>query len=110
MKEPRRAALGLLHELGQSQDPITLPSLVGVFSEAELNTLRAMLQRGINSPLCSSVGRLFDAVASLVNLRHAARFEGQAAMELEFALDGVDTAEAYPIQLSPNRAANLKPA
>jgi hydrogenase maturation protein HypF len=101
VKEPRRAALGLLHELGQSQDPITLPSLVGVFSEAELNTLRAMLQRGINSPLCSSVGRLFDAVASLVNLRHAARFEGQAAMELEFALDGVDTAEAYPIQLSP---------
>ena len=50
-----------------------------------------MLQRGFNSPLTSSVGRLFDAVASLANLRQQMRFEGQAAMELEFALDGIET-------------------
>ena len=45
-----------------------------------------MLQRQFNSPLTSSVGRLFDVVASLVNLRQQMRFEGQAAMELEFAI------------------------
>ena len=46
-----------------------------------------MLAKKVNSPLTSSVGRLFDAVASMVNLRQQIRFEGQAAMELEFALD-----------------------
>ena len=50
-----------------------------------------MLARGLNSPLTSSVGRLFDAVASLARPAPAVRFEGQAAMELEFALEGTAT-------------------
>ena len=58
-----------------------------------------MLRRKLNSPQTSSVGRLFDAVASLINLRQQMRFEGQAAMELEFALDGIETDESY--NLSP---------
>jgi hydrogenase maturation protein HypF len=44
-----------------------------------------MLGRGINSPWTSSAGRLFDAVASIIGLRHQAGFEGQAAMDVEFA-------------------------
>jgi hydrogenase maturation protein HypF len=55
----------------------------------------AMLKRGINVPLTSSAGRLFDAVASLVGIRHVASFEGQAAMELEYAIAGVETDECY---------------
>jgi hydrogenase maturation protein HypF len=46
-----------------------------------------MLSRQINTPLTSSVGRLFDAIASLLDIRHQASFEGQGAMELEFLLD-----------------------
>ena len=42
---------------------------------------------GVNAPVTTSAGRLFDAVASLVGLRQLASFEGQAAMELEWAVD-----------------------
>jgi hydrogenase maturation protein HypF len=59
-----------------------------------------MLTRRVNSVLTTSAGRLFDAIASLVNLRQRVAFEGQAAMELEFALEGTETTEAYPLNLS----------
>ena len=48
-----------------------------------LGFARQMIARGTNAPPTSSVGRLFDAVAALIGLRDCARFEGQAAMELE---------------------------
>ena len=62
-----------------------------------------MLAKNLNSPVTTSMGRLFDAVASLINLRQQIRFEGQAAMELEFALDGVKTGEAYPLPIENRR-------
>jgi hydrogenase maturation protein HypF len=96
VKEPRRTALGLLYEMsGDSAFAMADAASVQAFSPAELGLLRTMLARSLNSPLTSSVGRLFDAVASLAGLRQQVRFEGQAAMELEFALEGVATAEAY---------------
>jgi hydrogenase maturation protein HypF len=48
--------------------------------------LRQMLDRGFNSPFSSSMGRLFDGVAALLDLGDAASFEGEAAMALEFAV------------------------
>ena len=66
------------------------------FSPAELGPLKTMLTRRLNSPQTSSAGRLFDAVASLLGLRQQVHYEGQAAMELEFALEGTKgTSEAY---------------
>ncbi|MBL9168830.1 MAG: carbamoyltransferase HypF [Verrucomicrobiales bacterium] len=101
MREPCRSALGLLYEcLGE--DAFTrkrLPTL-GAFSETELRTLRQMLVRGVNAPLTSSAGRLFDAVASLLGLRQMAGFEGQAAMEVEFAAGAGPSDEAYELTLS----------
>ncbi len=99
VKEPRRAALGLLHEiLGDAVfDDDTRPP-VNAFTAAELTTLRQMLKQGVNSPLTSSAGRLFDAVASLIGLRQRMSFEGQAAMEMEFAIATVaPTDESYSL-------------
>jgi hydrogenase maturation protein HypF len=51
--------------------------------EQEASVILQMVRRGINSPLTSSCGRLFDAVSSLIGLRHWNAYEGQAAVELE---------------------------
>ena len=90
---PRRSALGLLYEIF-GNGVWDFPQLVADFSEQEKSLLRQMLEKQINAPLTSSVGRLFDAVAALVGLRQTSSFEGQAAMELEFTRQG-DVADAY---------------
>jgi hydrogenase maturation protein HypF len=61
----------------------------------EDRVLRKMIERAVNAPLTSSVGRLFDAVACLAGVARQSRFEGQAAMLLERAIDGLDTRETY---------------
>ena len=101
VKEPRRAAIGLLYEM--SGDAIFGRNdwaSVAAFSKTELAALRTMLKNKVNSPATSSAGRLFDAVASLIGLRQIMPFEGQAAMELEFALDGIETDERYNLSLA----------
>ena len=107
VREPRRAALGLLYEMfgNAAFDMKNLPPLNGLEPHT-FATLRSVLERGPNSPLTSSAGRLFDAVAALIGLRQETHFEGQAAMELEFALDSVITGEFYPSSLVP-RAGSL---
>jgi len=57
----------------------------------KLEILIKMLSRKINSPLTSSVGRLFDGVASLLGLQHSVNFEGQAAVKLESIADERET-------------------
>ena len=87
VREPRRSALGLLYEMmGEACFELADCATIKAFEARELKIMRRMLERGVNSPRTSSAGRLFDAVASLAGLRQVMRFEGQAAMELEFAI------------------------
>jgi hydrogenase maturation protein HypF len=112
MREPRRSALGLLHAVfGDAVcERKSLPPLAS-FTGSELALLAAMLRKGLNAPFTSSAGRLFDAVSSLCGLRQHSRYEGQAAMDLEFALEGIQTTETYPLRLPEvGRAPDAAPA
>jgi hydrogenase maturation protein HypF len=99
IKQPRRAALGLLYELG-GDAALDRKDLAPIrdFSETDLTILRQMLAKKTQSPVTSSAGRLFDAVASISGLRQEMSFEGQAAMELEFAIQPC-VCEAYPFEI-----------
>lgn len=97
IKQPRRVALGLLHEI--FGDELWLRhDLLTAFSQNETSLLRQLLEKQINAPLTSSAGRLFDAVASIIGLRQRTNFEGQAAMELEFSLRS-QSDDAYHFEL-----------
>jgi hydrogenase maturation protein HypF len=104
VKEPRRVALGLLYELYfTNQMPSLFPPYILTnmgFTPQNLSLVQTMLKSGLNSPLTSSLGRFFDGVASLLNVRQQVSFEGQAAMELEFAIADTITDEYYPFTLS----------
>lgn len=99
VREPRRSALGLLYGIFGDHIPPDLPP-VRSFSPTELSLLKAALKKGINAPFTSSAGRLFDAVAALIGLCQRTDFEGQAAMALEFAQDGIKTDKYYPFAIT----------
>jgi hydrogenase maturation protein HypF len=94
MREPRRAALGLLSAIGAAE------AVADLFSAEERRVLATALARRVNCPQTTAVGRLFDAVAALAGLGARASFEAQAAMALEFAAAGAGGgAGAYPFPL-----------
>lgn len=100
VREPRRVAYSLLHQiLGSSATNRTDLATLAAFRPAEKITLTRMLEARLNSPECSSIGRLYDAVASLLNLCQISRFEGEASMLVEFAADGIADPEPYPFLL-----------
>jgi hydrogenase maturation protein HypF len=98
--EPRRSAFGLLHEaFGAAVVDMVDLAPVAAFTRAERRVLLQMIERGVQAPRTSSMGRLFDGVAALASLRQRVHFEGQAAMELEFAVDRTTPAEPYSMEL-----------
>ncbi len=83
VREPYRVALSLLWEaLGEEFQELDLP-VVSERSPQERRVFAQMLRTGLHSPLCSSMGRLFDGVAALIGVRERCRYEAQAAIELE---------------------------
>jgi hydrogenase maturation protein HypF len=72
-----------------SLDMTELPP-VAAFTAQERKVLGSMLARGVNAPVTTSAGRLFDAVAALLGLRQQTSYEGQAAMQLEWIADAGD--------------------
>ena len=118
VREPRRCAAGVLFEMFGAEafdlGPESQAARFGLlnsflmpiesFTPVERKVVRGMLERHLNAPLTSSAGRVFDAVASIIGLRQFARYEGQAAMELEFAASRDFTRESYTVNLERNGA------
>jgi hydrogenase maturation protein HypF len=109
-REPRRSALGLLWAaFGEEIWNWTHLAPIQSCTPEERKIFQKMLQNQLNVPLTSSLGRLFDGVASLLGLFQQISFEGQAAQALEyliFSLDlsGLDTShhELNPMPLQPS--------
>jgi hydrogenase maturation protein HypF len=88
VREPRRSALGLLYDLFAGDQARLAPVAASLgFSAPEAKILLSMLERGVQAPVTTSVGRLFDGMAAVLGMRTRCTFEGQAAMELEFIAD-----------------------
>src|SRR4051794_33791467 len=72
----------------------------GLDTPPEWDAVARLARTGLASPVTSSMGRLFDAVAAICGLRHTVTYEGQAAVELEAAADRRERA-AYPLEVAP---------
>ncbi len=93
-REPWRMALSwLIHAYGPE-----LPKAEVLKRHREkLPVLLKMVEKGVNTPPTTSLGRLYDGAAAILGIRDAVSFEGQAAMELEMAARGVS--EPYPFEV-----------
>jgi hydrogenase maturation protein HypF len=96
VKQPWRIALSWLIQAGIPIDG-SIPAIQAI-DQKEIQVATHQINRRINSPLTSSMGRLFDGVAALVGVRQAVNYEGQAAIELE-ALADPDETGIYPFEL-----------
>jgi hydrogenase maturation protein HypF len=83
IREPWRMGAAYLEAAGDTEGLAGLRSRHG----RRLDDVVALVARGLQSPTVSSVGRLFDAVAAIAGLRDVVTYEGQAAIELEQAVD-----------------------
>jgi hydrogenase maturation protein HypF len=96
IREPWRMAVAHLTDARAEFAPLRARLL-----PVQLRTVERMLERRLNTPLTSSMGRLFDAVAALAGVRDRVSHEGQAAVELEWLATGAVPDRAYPFAIGP---------
>jgi hydrogenase maturation protein HypF len=97
VRRPYRIALSWLRHAGVAWTPDLAP--VREADDDELALLASQLRAGVNAPLSAGAGRMFDAVASLLGIRHRTTYEAQAACELEAAAAG-GASGAYPFTIA----------
>jgi hydrogenase maturation protein HypF len=98
IREPWRMAASHLTDA-----EVRFPPLEARILPLEWRTVQRMLERRLNSPLTSSMGRLFDAIAALAGVRDRVSYEGQAAMELEWLAEEVPPDRTYPFAFGSPR-------
>ena len=111
IRKPARMALSTLWAYGFPWEESLLP--VQSLSELERQALLNQLEKGLNTPQTTSMGRLFDAVSALIGVRQTISYEAQAAIELEGLVDRAESGyypfiiEASEINLQPLLSALL---
>ncbi|MFA6540615.1 MAG: carbamoyltransferase HypF [Bacteroidota bacterium] len=99
VKDSKRSAAGMLFEIfGRSLFEQKI--LQEKFTGYDGALILYMMEKKINTPLTSSVGRMFDAVGSLLRLGDRSAFEGQTAMAVEFAAEKSSSAACYPFDIA----------
>jgi len=102
IREPWRMAVSYLaHHFGREFLNLDIP-FVRQLDRPKVDLLLRMMDQGVNSPLTSSCGRLFDAVAALIGIRQQVNYEAQAAIELEMAMAPSEDETGYPLELAPD--------
>ena len=102
IREPWRMAVShLVAHFGRGFLDLPL-DFVARLDQRRTEVVLRMLERGLNSPLTSSCGRLFDAVSALVGIRQEVNYEAQAAIELEMVAGEDEDGEVYPLDVAPD--------
>ncbi len=106
IKKPYRTAVGYLLALGIDLDE-KLPLLEQV-DKTEIAIIKNQIEKSFNAPLTSSMGRLFDAMSSLIGVRGIIQYEAQAAIDLEMlAYDASDETGSYTFTFEERNGADI---
>ncbi|OGN99720.1 MAG: carbamoyltransferase HypF, partial [Chloroflexi bacterium RBG_13_52_12] len=106
IRKPYRTAIGYLLALGIGLDK-NLP-MFKYLEKPELEIIKEQVARGINTPLTSSMGRLFDSVAAIIGARGIIQYEAQAAIDLEMlAYIAPDETGSYPFSYEAHGGMNV---
>jgi hydrogenase maturation protein HypF len=95
VKETIRSAIGML-SVTSHFDEMERENFYGLLPVSDGRLILKMIEKKINSPMTSSVGRMFDAVGAILGIRSRSNFEGQTAMEVEWSAFDSDDSESYP--------------
>jgi hydrogenase maturation protein HypF len=102
IKQIKRVGLSLLFENYTLEELLTLNNpCLNAFSHKEVELLHTVWSKGLNAPLTSSVGRLFDAVCSLAGIEHNVSYEGESGLLIEQAYDKT-IQESYSYEINEN--------
>jgi len=109
IKKPYRMAVSYLYHLWKnsrySENKFyvflyeNLPFYKKIISKLEIEAIEKQMESGFNSPVTTSMGRLFDAVSSILDCTHVSSFEGEAAIHLEMMTNSYKVREKYPLKI-----------